>query len=348
MDVRDSRILVVDDHEPNIALLRQVLRRAEYSNLVGTTDPYQALELYRAIEPDLVILDMHMPGMDGFAVMEQMRQEARAEEFVPVLILTADISPATRKQALGCEATDFITKPFDATEVLLRITNMLKIRSLHVQLQEQKRTLEERVAARTEELVIAKTELLSCLARAAEFRDDETGQHTQRVGGHAALTAQALGLSDEEAAMIRQAAPLHDLGKLGIPDTILLKPGPLSEEEMAAMRSHTELGAAILSRSHFPVLRMAEQIALTHHERWDGTGYPRSLSGDAIPLAGRIVAVADVFDALTHDRPYKQAWPVADAVAELLRQSGKHFDPAVVDAFLEAVVGRQAQGTMGP
>ena len=214
------------------------------------------------------------------------------------------------------------------------LTNFVGLQNDVTERENSKRLLEERVLQRTEELRESQIEILTRLARAAEFRDDDTGQHTQRVARTSALLARSLGLSEKQIEIIQQAAPLHDVGKISIPDSILLKPGKLTDEEFAIMKSHAAAGAALLSDGHSDVVRMAEHIAGSHHERWDGSGYPRQLAGTAIPLEGRILTVADVFDALTHERPYKKAWPVEEAVQEIKRQSGRQFDPEIVEAFL--------------
>jgi putative two-component system response regulator len=216
----------------------------------------------------------------------------------------------------------------------LRVWNLLETRYLHLQLHDQNRSLEEQIRQRTQQLQGAELETLERLAKAAEWRDDETGQHTYRVGQTSALLAQALHLPSPQVAGIRYAAPLHDVVKIGIPDSILLKPGKLTDAELAVMRDHPVIGSLLLSKSHSELLQMAEHIALTHHERWNGLGYPNGLRAEAVPVEGRIVAVADVFDALTHERPYKHAWPVDRAVDEISAQREKQFDPAVVDAFL--------------
>jgi putative two-component system response regulator len=250
-------------------------------------------------------------------------------------MLTADVSAETKQQALAFGAKDFVTKPFELTEVRLRIKNLLETRFLHLQLQGQNQLLEIKVRERTRDLEEARIESLQRLSLAAEFRDDATGQHTQRVGRVSALLAQALGLPDELVQLVRLAAPLHDVGKIGIADAILLKPGKLDPDEFRVMTTHTTIGGHILSGSQSPLLQLAEQIALSHHECWDGGGYPLGLRGEDIPLAGRIVSVADVFDALTHRRPYKEAWPAGDAAAEIERQGRSKFDPRVVEAFLK-------------
>jgi putative two-component system response regulator len=289
-----------------------------------------------------------MPYLDGFMVMNQIKHRIAENTFLPIVILTADVTTETKQRALRKGAADFLFKPLDMAEVLLRIRNLLRTRILHVEVQNQNQVLEVRVHERTRELEEAhhailqhaaelqeaQIETIHRLALAAEYRDDDTGQHVQRVSQNSALIAAAMGWPEGEVELIRKASPLHDVGKIGIPDDILLKPGKLTPEEWTVMKSHTVIGAKILSGSRFPLLQMAEEIALTHHEKWDGSGYCPGLGGENIPLSGRIVAVADVFDALTHERPYKKAWLVSDALAEISSQSGRHFDPAVVEAFM--------------
>lgn len=333
----NARILVIDDEEPNVALLARILERAGCREYRTTTDPRDALPLFVEFRPDLVVLDLHMPHTDGFEILEGLAQHTTEGEYLPVLVVSGNQEPDTRRRALASGAKDFLLKPFDVEEVLLRVRNLLETRRLHQALRSQNEILEERVRERTRELELARIETLERLARAAEYRDDATGQHTQRVGRSAALVARALGLPSEEVDLIRRAAPLHDLGKIAIPDSILLRPGRLSEAEFEIMRTHTRIGARILSGSQIPLLDVAATIALTHHERYDGLGYPDGLRGESIPLVGRIVAVADVFDALTHDRPYKAAWPVDRAIEEIERQAGTQLDPEVVEAFLRSL-----------
>jgi len=256
------------------------------------------------------------------------------------LMLTGDDTPEAKREALSRGAKDFLNKPFHSDEVLLRIGTLLETRFLYLQIQSQNQILEAKVRDRTRELEAAQIEIIERLARAAEFRDDNTGQHTERVGQMAALIAGQIGLSDTQVSLIRRAAPLHDVGKIGIPDSVLLKLGKLTPEEFGLVKTHTSIGARILSGSRFTILRLAEEIAYNHHERWDGDGY-NGASGSDIPLAGRIVAVADVFDALTQKRPYKAAWPVNEAIAEIDRQRGRQFDPALVDAFLRVIEQRE-------
>jgi putative two-component system response regulator len=330
----EARILIVDDEPANVLLLERILGEAGYPNHTATTDPRQVLTIHTRYHPDLILLDLAMPHLDGLTVMAQLRQVIPAGVFLPILVLTADMTTQAKQQALSGGATDFLLKPFDPTEVLLRIGNLLQTRQLHLELQSHNQLLEQRVRDRTAQLEAAHHEILQRLALATEYRDDETHQHTLRVGEASALLAAALGLPDEQIQHLRQAAPLHDIGKIGISDVVLLKPAKLTPEEFEHVKTHTLIGGRILADSPVPVLQLGREIALTHHERWDGSGYPYGLNGEHIPLSGRIVTVADVFDALTHDRPYKHAWPVERAVAEITAQRGHQFDPNVVDAFL--------------
>ena len=332
---KHARILIVDDEPGNVELLRRVLERAGFRKLDTTNDPREAAALYVRTRPDLILLDLHMPHLDGLEVMDQLNQIVEAS-YLPILMLTGDLSPEARREALSRGAKDFVNKPFNPDEVLLRIRTLLETRFLYLQIQSQNQLLEAKVRERTRELESAQIEIIDRLARAAEFRDDNTGQHTERVGKMAALLARQLGLPDAQVSLIRRAAPLHDVGKIGIPDAILLKLGKLTAAEFELVKTHTTIGARILSGSRFALLRLAEEIAFSHHERWDGGGYG-GLAGDRIPLAGRIVTVADVFDALTQKRPYKSAWPLDEAVAEIERQRGRQFDPDIVDAFLRII-----------
>jgi putative two-component system response regulator len=352
--LKTARILIVDDEPSNVLLLQRMLEKDGYHNLRSVTDPRQAVPAFTEFGPDLILLDLHMPGMDGVAVLSELRPRLPVRAYVPVLVLTADTTPEAKVRALSAGAKDFLSKPFDRTEVLLRIRNLLETRRLHRQLEGYSQMLEERVRERTAELEQARTEILERLALAAEYRDDDTHQHIQRVGKLSAELAEALEFPEELVELIRQAAPLHDIGKIGIPDSILLKPGGLTPDEFDMMKTHATIGSKILGGSGTPLLQLAEEIARTHHERWDGSGYPAGLAGQAIPIAGRIVAVADVFDALTHERPYKEAWPVERALEEIERGSGKQFDPRVVETFLrleerlKASVRQQERPTQAP
>jgi len=303
--LKHARILIVDDEREEVELLTRMLQGAGFARIESTTDPRQAASLYVDFRPDLILLDFHMPHMDGVAVMDELNQVAEAS-YLPILMLTGEMTPEARREALSRGAKDFVNKPFHAEEALVRIRTLLETRLLYLQIQTQNQMLEAKVRERTRELEFAQIEIIERLARAAEFRDDNTGQHTDRVAQMAAVLAKEIGMSDTHVSLIRRAAPLHDVGKIGIPDSILLKLGTLSDDEFAVVKTHTTIGARILSGSKYTLLKLAEEIARTHHERWDGDGY-EGLAGDAIPLPGRIVTIADVFDALTQKRPYKAA-----------------------------------------
>ena len=329
-----SRIVVVDDEQANLDLIDRVLARQGYRHVVLTTDPRWMLNNLDDLDPDLVVLDLHMPDMDGFEVLRRLETAVPAAHLVPRLVVTADSTASTRRTALALGAHDFLTKPIDVTETALRVANLLATRMLHVRLREQNQQLESQVQARTQQLQLAHTGLVQRLALVGEYRDDVTSEHAVRVGTAAHRLATALGLPTPEARLLGEAAPLHDIGKVSIPDAVLLKPGPLTPAEFHTIKGHAAAGAHILAGGESELLRLAEQVALTHHERWDGTGYPQGLAGDAIPLAGRLVAVVDVFDALTSQRPYKPAWTPDHAASHMLAQRARHFDPELLDVFL--------------
>jgi putative two-component system response regulator len=328
------RVLVVDDDRDVAELLRDMLRTWGMRNVGVTTDSTAVERLVRDERPDLVLLDLLMPEPDGLAILERLQPLIRGPVALPVVVLTAHDSQRARRLALEAGARDFLTKPFQADEVRLRVRNLLELRATQVAQHMQQELLERREASRADELEAARLEVVERLARAGEFRDDETGEHTRRVGRTARLLATAAGLDPDTARAIGLAAPLHDIGKIAIPDAILLRRGRLTPEEVTLMQRHTVIGAQILDGSTSVLLNLARDIALTHHERWDGGGYPHALEADAIPPGGRIVALADVFDALTHERPYKAAWSVGTAVAEIAAQAGAQGDPVAVAAFL--------------
>jgi putative two-component system response regulator len=331
----DAKILIIDDQNTNLHLLKSVLKKANYTNIMTISDPREVLHTFSLLQPDLILLDLMMPYLSGFEVMELLRPLIAQEDYLPILVLTADVATKVKHKALSMGAHDFLAKPIDTAEVILRVNNLLRTRFLHLLLSDRNRKLEDEVGERISELREAHIEILERLAIAAEYRDDGTGQHIRRVSDTAVRLAKTLGVPDHDLELVRRASQLHDVGKIGIPDDILLKPGKLSTAEFEVMKTHTTIGARILSGARSDLVRMASTIAYTHHERWDGLGYPCGLVGDGIPIEGRIVAVADVFDALTHSRPYKEAWPVEEALAEIKYQSGTQFDPAVVKAFFE-------------
>jgi putative two-component system response regulator len=331
--IQSMQIWIADDQDPNVLVLEKILQRADYKNLRSFRDSREVLPAFLSGQPDILLLDLKMPHLDGLAVMKQIGPHIRPHDFFPILVLIGDALPGAKRDALSNGAKDFLTKPFDATEVLLRTRTLLEMRALNGRLLDLSENLEARVAERTTELENVQFEMLERLSKASEFRDDETGKHTQRVGFLAGKLAQAAGLPPERCDLIRRAAKLHDVGKIGVRDTVLLKPGRLTPEEFELMKSHTAWGAEILGGSNFPVMQLAAEIAMHHHERWDGNGY-HGLAGEEIPIEARMVTLADVFDVLTHSRPYKEAWPVEAALAEIRRGSGRMFDPQLTATFL--------------
>lgn len=330
----DARILIIDDEPVNLKLLDKMLSAQGYSNLVLVQDPRQVLEVYRQQRTDLILLDINMPHLDGFEVMAQLKALDDAL-FPPVVILTAQHGRDFLLRALNVGARDFISKPFDRNELLARVRNMLDAQLAHRLLYDQKDVLDEMVRVRTDELHRTRLQVVQRLGRAAEYRDNETGNHILRMSHISALLAKSIGWNKADCELILHASPMHDIGKIGIPDHILLKPGKFEPEEWETMKTHALIGANILEGDDSDLMKSAREIALTHHEKWDGSGYPYGLSGEAIPLAGRIAALADVFDALTSVRPYKKAWTVEAAVGLIKENRGIHFDPYLVDVFLE-------------
>ena len=335
--LKQARILIVDDEKASVRLLERMLRAAGWANLKSTYDPRTVRTLVGKFRPDLVLMDLHMPHASGLDVLEET-QPLLAEEAVPILMITADDTPEAREAALAAGASDFLTKPVDALDVLPRVHNLLEIRFLRLQERDRNRVLEEKIWERTRAFEECHVETLERLALAAEYRDDLTrGEHVRRVGQTSALLARALGVPEDQVEMIRLAAPLHDLGKIAIPETILLKPGRLTPDEFEVMKTHTSIGAAMLSGSRHALLQMAERIARSHHERWDGGGFPQGLRGEAIPLEARIVAVADAFDAMNSDRPYRKALSSEEVWDILVDGAGRQWDLAVVDALASLV-----------
>ena len=352
--IEQSRILIVDDEELNIRVARKYLRSWGFNHVVTSTDPEEVIGLIGQERPDLVLLDVMMPGISGLDLLKMLRADP-ATRYIPVIILTAHFEEEVKREALRLGANDFLSKPIDSFELLPRVQNLLELRGHQKWLERTSERLEAEVQRRTASLLAAERHIIQCLARAAEFRDNDTGRHVIRVGKYAALISRALDLGENYANTIEQAAKLHDVGKIGIPDHILLKAGKLDPDEIEMMRNHCELGghvlvnlpceatsiyrnhvdmgAAILRDLDSPLLKMAASIVETHHERWDGTGYPRGLKGEQIPLEGRITAVADVFDALSMRRPYKPAFPIEKCFSILKEGRGTHFDPIVLDAF---------------
>jgi len=353
-DILDATILIVDDEMLNIEVVQRYLQIGGFKNIISTDHSGQALPLIGAHRPDLVLLDIQMPDINGLQILSAVRSDPALSQ-TPVIILTGCSDPETKLIALRAGATDLLAKPVHSEELLARISNVLKVKAFQDQLGFHSEQLEDAVRSRTAELEASRLEVIHCLARAAEFRDDDTGQHVLRVGRYTRIIGEQMGFSPEELDILEPAAQLHDVGKIGIADSILLKPGkltqdefeqmqrhcgfgkriadPISESDARILRQHAEIGARIMDSSRSPILDLAKQIALTHHERWDGSGYPLGLAGEDIPLCGRITAVADVFDALSSKRPYKPAFPLKKCFEIMAEGRGKHFDPVVLDAF---------------
>lgn len=352
--ISSAEILIIDDEPVNLKLVKKYLKEAGYANVQVTSDSQAGLSLIRKQHPALVLLDLMMPEVDGLELLRRMRADPSLRQ-IPVIVLTATDEREVKRTALELGASDFLTKPVDPTDLLPRIRNVLGVKAFQDHLQHYARELERQVQERTAELEASRLEVIYCLGRAAEYRDNETGRHIVRVGRFVGVIARALGMDEASAMLLETAAPLHDMGKIGIPDAVLLKPGRLDEEEFQIMQkhaeygcdivstinrngrnefsSHTSLGAEMMHRTCSPLLKAASIIALTHHERWDGTGYPCRLKGEEIPIEGRITAVADVFDALSSKRPYKPALAYDECFRIMEESRGKHFDPQVLDAF---------------
>lgn len=335
VEIKAMRIVLVDDHAANVALLKAVLSSWGFTNFEACTDPVVGLARCTIDPPDLLLLDLHMPVMDGLEVMRRLTTQIKAPVALPVIVLSGQSGPDARHAALQAGARDYLVKPFDANEVRLRVQNALQLRALQVGQRELQEDLTARVKQQTAELDVARLEVVERLARAGEFRDDATGEHTRRVGRTTGLLAERCGVPADLVRSLEIAAPLHDIGKLALPDTLLLKPGRLTAEEFERVKTHTRAGAEILAGTSSTLLELAGEIALSHHERWDGTGYPDAFSGETIPLPGRLVAIADVFDALTHSRPYKPAWTIETALTEMRAQAGLQFDPDALAQFLD-------------
>lgn len=353
-EVAQARIAVIDDDPLNVRLIRRQMERLGFQTVLGLSDPLLALDALEEFRPDVVLMDVVMPGLSGPELLSQLRQHPVLGE-TPVITLTASHDRATRLKILDLGVADFLSKPIDELELATRLRNVIEAKRYRDHLSQSAQTLERAVQQRTRELEASRREVVLCLARAAEYRDDSTGRHVLRVGRYTALLAAAIKMPAIFVEMIELAAQLHDVGKIGIPDHILHKPGPLDPDEMDRMRQHADFGWKIIapmaesnlvsdreaagesvsSEVPSPMLVMAARIAASHHERWDGTGYPQGRSGTDIPLEARLTAVADVFDALSTPRCYKPAMPLEECFAILERERGRHFDPAIIDACLD-------------
>jgi putative two-component system response regulator len=326
------RVLVVDDSATTLMLMSQIIASI---GATSTTfdDPAKALREAAGLDFDLAVVDHEMPGMTGVDLIKGLRAVAGLAD-VPIVMVTACDDPAIRYAALNAGATDFLRKPVDPIEVKARLRNLLRLREAQNKLRDQVSWLADEVSKATRELAEREEEIIYRLSRAAEYRDTETGTHIARMARYCLLIAEGLGLEKEQCRTLYLAAPMHDIGKIAVADSILLKPGRLTPEERSVMEHHTLHGYKILADSKSPLIRIAAEIAVSHHERWDGTGYPNGLRGTDIPLFGRIAAIADVFDALTSERPYKSAWSPEEARNAIVEASGTHFDPDCVAAFL--------------
>lgn len=342
-EVKDSRILIIDDEPVNINILQELFELEGFSDITGEPDPVKAVEHYKNEDFDIILLDINMPVLNGFDVMEKLKAFNKASP-PPILILTAQHDNNIRIRALKSGASDFLTKPFNDEEVISRVNNLLKMHLGHKSLAIFNQELEKRVAHRTkeltlltEELLLNQQEALACLGLAAEYRDMDTASHTIRVGWYSRLLGEKIGIAGNELELLFQAAPMHDVGKIGIPDKILLKPGKFEPDEWKIMQSHTEIGGKILEQNSSILMVTAKEIAICHHEKWDGSGYPNNLAGNDIPINARVVILADVFDALTIERPYKKAWKIDKAIDYIESEAGTFFDPEIVKAFTSSI-----------
>jgi len=330
------QIVLVDDSQSSLSYMAGLVQSLPECKAITFQNPVDALEWCKANEQDLVVVDYIMPALNGLQFIEAFRNLGQ-KSATPVVMVTSSDVKDVRYMALQLGATDFLNKPVDSIEFLARVRNLLAVYRAHKALGDLSHWLAGEVRKATQRLVEREREAILFLARTAEHRDPETGYHLARMAEYSRLIATELALSADDVGFIFTAAPLHDVGKVGIPDSILLKPGPLNAEEIAIMQQHTRYGAEILAGSTSPLLQLAAEIAHCHHERFDGKGYPRGLRGEEIPLPGRIVALADVFDALTSDRPYKTAWSLDRACHHIRNQRGLHFDEACVDAFFSTI-----------
>ena len=354
-NLQDSKILIVDDEKFNTLVVKRHLSDAGFNNFTLTSDSTTAVDLINRVHPDIILLDVMMPVVSGLDILAALKSQ-QDKHFVPIVVLTASTEPELKRQALDLGATDFLEKPVDPHDLNSRVRNSLVVKAHHDHLESYAEELNHQVALRTEELVRSREQIVHCLGRAAEYRDNETGRHVVRVGKFTAIIADQLGFDKEYVEMIELAAQLHDIGKIGIPDNILLNPAKLSDAQFEVMRTHCRMGREIIQpscesewsqirlgdgmkpdemQSDSEIMTLAASIAYSHHEKWDGSGYPQGLKGNEIPIEGRMTAVADVFDALSSKRPYKEPFPLDRCLDILQKDSGSHFDPSCVEAFLQ-------------
>lgn len=343
-------IVIIDDSRSVIEDLKNQLGNISGVSAMAFLDPEEALAHASASKIDLFLVDYNMPKLTGTEVIKRLRAMP-AYRYVPIIMITSEPNRAIRLEALEAETTDFLRKPLDVDELKSRVSNLLNLRRVQLDLTSRAQDLAQAVEAATEELSSREAEMIMRLAKAIEYRDCDTGEHVSRVATISALIATEMGLGADACRTIYLAAPLHDVGKIGIPDEILTKPGKFTDEERAVMRGHVEIGVEILSNGSSNLLRTAERIAGGHHERWDGKGYPKGIAGGLIPIEARIVALADVFEALCSARPYKKKWPLQEAYDHIVGESGKHFDPACVAAFVAqwpSISALMSEGAVDP
>lgn len=340
--MQKPKILVIDDEEMIRDMIDDMLTPLNFE-VFQACDGEDGLVKVKEISPDVVLLDVTMPRLDGFAVLKHIK-ESEETKIIPVVMITALNELQTRIKAIEIGVDDFLSKPMDIMELRARVKSLVKVKAYNDHMRNYQKELEIEVAKRTKEVQLALNkakdasyETVFILSRAAEYRDEDTGSHILRVSHYAAAIARKIGLDDDEVETILYGAPMHDVGKIGIPDKILMKPGKLEPEELKIMREHVTIGGLILRDSQSEFIKRGEEIALTHHEKWNGKGYPKGIKGEEIPLSGRIIAVADVFDALTTKRPYKEAFPLEKAYAIIKEGHGTDFDPDIVDAFFEII-----------
>ncbi len=333
-NAKHARIMIVDDDPVILKLLDKLLASEGYDNTVLIQDPREVIKRYKEERPKLVLLDINMPHMDGFHVLKQLKT-LNDRLMPPVIVLTAQKGRDYLLRALSGGARDFITKPFDRTEILMRVLNSLDAHLDHLMIHDQKAALDSLVRQRTAELRKTQLQIVQRLGKASEYRDEETGNHIMRMSNFTYVLAKGLDWSEEDCELILHASTMHDVGKIGISDEILKKPGKLDPNEWEVMKRHTIIGGKLLEGDDSTLMSMAREIALTHHEWWNGEGYPNALKEEAIPRSGRIAAVADVFDALTSERPYKKIWSIGAAKKLITENSGIQFDPDIIDVFLD-------------
>jgi len=330
-DLSNCRVLLVDDTKTNIDILVQTLK--DDFKLGVALNGRKAIDYATNNPVDLILLDVLMPEMDGYDVCRQLKENP-ATQHIPIIFITAMDAPEHKTRGFEMGAVDYITKPFDIAEVKARVRTHLTLITAQAELKEQNQILEQKVKERTRELEETQLEIINRLGLASEYRDEGTGQHVQRMSEYCRLLGQAAGMPEAEYELLALASTMHDAGKIGIADKILLKPGALNDEEWEEMKKHSFIGGELLSGSTSRLMQLAETIAKTHHERWDGSGYFEGLKGEDIPLVGRIVCICDVFDALVSERPYKKAWTVSEAIEEIKNWSGTHFDPSLAETFI--------------